>query len=304
MKQRSLQWASSNLFKRNINFIKKPLLGKEATSQSKIQSTIAIHSDFSIHSSFSFHTHSTLFAFPLKATANPNTTSTQPKETHQLDVQHGAEIQQIITEHYNAHTPLFVSTGRNIEHGPYLDTKQLESNYITERKPLKGFSEYLAYSIVRCIKGIIHAFFGKNYIHHALCLEAIASIPGVVMGTIKHYAFIIRLRRTVSVDSSVMFDEAENENMHLMIWTQITSPTFVEQEAIQSYTQLLEDIDSDISRYSSIHIPEVALKYYNLDPVKSELRDLVLAIRADECHHRDFHRLKSYWKEDLQKFSV
>lgn len=48
----------------------------------------------------------------------------------------------------------------------------------------------------------------------------------------------------------------------------------------------------------------IALKYYKLDPSKSELRDLVLAIRADECHHRDFHRLKSYLKEDLQQFSV
>lgn len=152
MKARPSLWASSTgyLFKQNTNLITNPHLNNQSTAKTQ---------SLTIHSSFSFHTHSTLFT--LKA-IHPKATSNDQNEINQLDSHQRRQIQHIITEHYNAHTPLFVSTSRNIDHGPYLDTKQLESSYITERKPLKGVSEYLAYSMVRCIKGLIHTFFGKS----------------------------------------------------------------------------------------------------------------------------------------------
>lgn len=59
---------------------------------------------------------------------------------------------------------------------------------------------------------------------------------------------------------------------------------YLEEEAIVSYTRFLEEIDA--GRIENIAAPDIAIEYWNLSP-SARLRDVVLAVRADEAAHRD-----------------
>ncbi len=59
---------------------------------------------------------------------------------------------------------------------------------------------------------------------------------------------------------------------------------YLEEEAVTSYTQYLEQIDSGV--LENIEAPDIAKEYWNL-PDDAHLRDVVLVIRADEAAHRD-----------------
>ena len=115
-----------------------------------------------------------------------------------------------------------------------------------------------------------------------------------------------------------LLDEAENERMHLMIFIEIAKPNwferllimfaqfvfwhfyfilyvffpqtahrmvgYFEDQAVISYTQYLEEIDA--GRIENIEAPNIAKDYYGLD-YDSTLRDVVIAVRADEQGHAD-----------------
>jgi ubiquinol oxidase len=59
---------------------------------------------------------------------------------------------------------------------------------------------------------------------------------------------------------------------------------YLEEEAINSYTEYLAKIDS--GSVKNVPAPQIAVDYWRL-PVGASLRDLVIAIRNDEVHHRD-----------------
>ena len=59
---------------------------------------------------------------------------------------------------------------------------------------------------------------------------------------------------------------------------------YFEEEAVYSYTEYLADIDSGVSE--NIVAPQIAIDYWNL-AADARLRDVVLAVRNDEAHHRD-----------------
>ena len=59
---------------------------------------------------------------------------------------------------------------------------------------------------------------------------------------------------------------------------------YFEEQAIVSYTQYLEQIDSGM--IDNVPAPRIALDYWRL-PANARLRDVVLAVRADEAEHRD-----------------
>jgi len=115
-----------------------------------------------------------------------------------------------------------------------------------------------------------------------------------------------------------LLEEAENERMHLMVFVEIAKPNrlerfliflaqgvffnlyfilylfaprtahrivgYFEEEAVFSYTEYLKEIDVD--RDENIPAPQIAIDYWNL-PEDARLRDVILAVRADECAHRD-----------------
>jgi ubiquinol oxidase len=112
--------------------------------------------------------------------------------------------------------------------------------------------------------------------------------------------------------------EAENERMHLLTWMKVTKPSlleralvvgvqggffcvyfllylfspqtahrvvgYLEEEAIISYTQMLAEIDR--GAIPNLPAPDIAIQYWRL-PKTATLRDVTLAIRADEAMHRD-----------------
>ena len=115
-----------------------------------------------------------------------------------------------------------------------------------------------------------------------------------------------------------LLDEAENERMHLMTFIHVAQPArwerwlillaqgafynaffllylvsprtahrvvgYLEEEAVVSYSQYLEEIDA--GRLENPPAPEIAIDYWKL-PADASLRDVVLAVRDDEAGHRD-----------------
>ncbi|HEV2612893.1 MAG TPA: alternative oxidase, partial [Noviherbaspirillum sp.] len=59
---------------------------------------------------------------------------------------------------------------------------------------------------------------------------------------------------------------------------------YFEEEAVYSYSEYLNGIDN--GTYENVPAPALAIRYWNL-PADARLRDVVIAVRADEAGHRD-----------------
>jgi len=184
------------------------------------------------------------------------------------------------------------------------------------REP-SGFSDRFAFALVRFMRFFADVFFAGRYGHRAVVLETVAAVPGMVGGALQH---LRSLRRLKDDDNWIrtLLDEAENERMHLMTFLHIARPTrlerfiivvaqgvfynaffllyilatrtahrvvgYLEEEAVLSYTEYLEGIDS--GRYENVPAPPMAIRYWKL-PEDATLREVVEAVRADEAGHRD-----------------
>ncbi len=184
------------------------------------------------------------------------------------------------------------------------------------RKP-KTLEDHIALRIVRFMRLFADAFFKKRYGHRAVVLETVAAIPGMIAGMLRH----LRSLRRIEDDHGwikELLDEAENERMHLMTFIHIAQPStlerfliiaaqgifytlylimyvfsaktahrlvgYLEEEAVISYTQYLEEIER--GRIPNSDIPQIARDYWNLSQ-DARLKDLIVVIRNDECKHRD-----------------
>ena len=188
---------------------------------------------------------------------------------------------------------------------------------LTTRHQPSTLSDRVAYSFTKMLRFLADTFFAKRYGHRAVVLETVAAVPGMVGATLQH---LKSLRRMQSDGDWIhtLLDEAENERMHLMTFIEIAKPTllerwlvliaqgvfyngffllylissrtahravgYFEEEAIVSYTQYLAEIDS--GRIENIAAPQIAIDYWKLVP-DARLRDVVIAVRADEAGHRD-----------------
>jgi ubiquinol oxidase len=180
----------------------------------------------------------------------------------------------------------------------------------------QDFSDKFALKFVKFLRFCADKFFAKRYGHRAIVLETVAAVPGMVGGTLQH----LRSLRRMEDDGGLirkLLDEAENERMHLMTFVHIARPTkferllillgqgifynvfflmylisprtahrvvgYFEEEAVVSYSHYLGEIDA--GKHENVLAPRVATDYWNLAP-GAHLRDVVLAIRADEAAHR------------------
>ncbi len=180
-----------------------------------------------------------------------------------------------------------------------------------------GISDRIALAITKFLRFCADTFFAKRYGHRAIVLETVAAVPGMVAATLTH----LRCLRNMTDDKGwihILLDEAENERMHLMTFVAIARPTrfervvilaaqwifyvfffflylasaktahrlvgYFEEEAVISYTLYLREIDE--GRSPNVPAPEIARTYWKL-PADATLRDVVLAVRNDEAHHRD-----------------
>jgi ubiquinol oxidase len=179
------------------------------------------------------------------------------------------------------------------------------------------WSDRVALGITRGLRFLADAFFAKRYGNRAIVLETVAAVPGLVGAALVH----LRCLRWMRDDHGwirALMEEAENERMHLMTFIEIARPSWLErmlvlgaqagfftfflllylasprtahrlvgyfeEQAVVSYTQYLAEIDA--GRVENVPAPGLAIAYWRL-PASARLRDVVLAVRADECGHRD-----------------
>lgn len=184
------------------------------------------------------------------------------------------------------------------------------------REP-QDLSDRFAYAFTKLLRFFADTFFARRYGHRAVVLETVAAVPGMVGGALQH----LRALRRMESDGGwirTLLEEAENERMHLMTFIHIARPTrlerllvllaqgvfynlffvlylvspksahrvvgYFEEEAVYSYTEYLAGIDD--GTIANVAAPRIAIDYWKLAP-DARLRDVVLAIRADEGHHRD-----------------
>ena len=181
----------------------------------------------------------------------------------------------------------------------------------------QNFSDKFAYAVTKFLRFFADAFFARRYGHRAIVLETIAAVPGMVGGALQHLRSLRRMKSDHGWIHTLL-EEAENERMHLMTFVQIAQPTtferllillaqviffnlffllylissktahrvvgYFEEEAIISYTEYLEGVDT--GTYPNIAAPQIAIDYWKLAP-DARLHDVIVAIRADEAHHRD-----------------
>lgn len=191
-------------------------------------------------------------------------------------------------------------------------TLPLEPHFAPE-----NFRDRCAYACVKLLRFFADTFFARRYSHRAVVLETVAAVPGMVGGSLQH----LRALRRMESDHGwirTLIDEAENERMHLMTFIEIARPTrferllillaqgvfynvffllyllsprtahrfvgYLEEEAVYSYTEYLAGVDN--GTYSNVPAPRIAIDYWNLAP-DARLREVIIAVRADEAKHRD-----------------
>lgn len=156
----------------------------------------------------------------------------------------------------------------------------------------------------------------EMWLRRILFLETVAGVPGMVAGMARH----LKSLRTMSKDSGwihTLLEEAENERMHLLVFLTLKQPGlffrcmvitaqgiffnmyfaaylvspktchafvgYLEEEAVKTYTHALKEIDAG-RLWSDRAAPAIGVEYWKLAE-KATMRDLVLAVRADEAAH-------------------
>ncbi len=179
------------------------------------------------------------------------------------------------------------------------------------------FSDRVARAITTFLRLLADVFFARRYGHRAVVLETVAAVPGMVGGALQHLKSLRRLEDDHGWIRTLL-DEAENERMHLMTFIHIAKPSmferllvllaqgvfyncffllylvsprtahrvvgYFEEEAVISYTEYLAGVDAGI--YANVPAPQIAIDYWKLPP-DAKLREVILAVRADEAGHRD-----------------
>lgn len=190
---------------------------------------------------------------------------------------------------------------------------------LDSHKRPEGVSDRIALGIVKFMRVFADAFFSKRYGHRAVVLETVAAVPGMVGGMLQHLKSLRHIREDEGWIRELL-DEAENERMHLMTFINIAKPSFLErvlimvgqavffnayfflylfapktahrvvgyleEEAVISYTGYLAQVDSGF--VENVAAPKIAINYWKLAP-DARLRDVIIAVRADEANHRDIN---------------
>ncbi|KAK8561381.1 hypothetical protein V6N13_149434 [Hibiscus sabdariffa] len=151
----------------------------------------------------------------------------------------------------------------------------------------------------------------------------VTAVPGMVGGMLLHLKSLRKFQHSGGWIKALL-EEAENERMHLMTMVELVQPKwyerllvlaaqgvyfnaffliyvtspklahrfvgYLEEEAIISYTEYLEAIES--GEVENVPAPAIAIDYWRL-PKDATLKDVITVIRADEAHHRDVNHFAS-----------
>ena len=179
-------------------------------------------------------------------------------------------------------------------------------------------SDWFARSMTAFFRFFADAFFARRYGHRAVVLETVAGVPGMVAGMWVHLKSLRQAKTGYGPLIRELLAEAENERMHLMFFIDIAHPNWLErlliliaqlvfmayylvlyivspktahkmihyfeEEAVQSYTSYLEEIQA--GRIEDVPAPQLAIQYYELH-TDARLSDMIFRVRADEQGHSD-----------------
>jgi len=240
------------------------------------------------------------------------------------------EAERLIARAYARHKAL-ANTDKSFP--PSLAVVDLESPHFAKQQhyEAKTTGDRVAKKIVEYAEKLMHLFFREKYDHHAVTLETVAAVPGIVGAAHRHLRSLRCMKRDHGWINPLQ-EEAENERLHLLIWMQHTKPTrleralvmaaqgvyvlaysvlmylsprtahrtvgYLEECAQRAYTDYLAAVDS--GAIPNVPAGEIAKRYYRL-PDDATLRDVILHVRADECMHRDFnHHLSDLYDNKEQ----
>ncbi len=181
----------------------------------------------------------------------------------------------------------------------------------------KDFRDKVAKKIVHLSAEGATFLFQERYGHRAVVLETIASVPGMVGGLFQHLKSL-RFIRDDNGWIKALLDEAENERLHLLIYSEIAKPTiferlliiivqfffciiysilyllstrtahrvvgYLEEEAIHSYERYLELVHE--GKHENIPATVLAISYWKLKE-DARLTEMIEATIIDEMLHRD-----------------
>ncbi|KAH9505780.1 Alternative oxidase, mitochondrial precursor [Bulinus truncatus] len=221
--------------------------------------------------------------------------------------------------------------------------EQLHNIEITHRKPegVVDKMAYKTVQLFRSAFDLFSGFkYGptneRKWINRICFLETVAGVPGMVAAMMRHMRSLRRMQRDQGWIHTLL-EEAENERMHLLTALQLKQPSllfrlsvigsqgcfvtmfaisymfsarfchrfvgYLEEEAVKTYTKCLEDIEhGNMKHWKTQLAPEVAVRYWKLKP-DATMKDVILAIRADEAHHRVVnHCLASLKKDEFNPY--
>jgi len=174
-----------------------------------------------------------------------------------------------------------------------------------------------------------------RWLRRIIFLETVAGVPGMVGGMLRH----LRSLRLMQGDQgwiNTLLEEAENERMHLLTFmgmrqpgrlfrsavivaqgvmfnllfvAYLLSPKFchslvgyLEEEAVKTYTHAIKDVDAG-RVWAGQPAPPIAQAYWKLAH-DATMRDLLLAVRADEaCHSHVNHTFAGLPQDEVNPFT-
>lgn len=197
----------------------------------------------------------------------------------------------------------------------------------THMKPSQ-LADRVALAGIRCVRAAFDVCSGYAFgpitehklLRRIIFLETVAGIPGMVAGSLRHLDSLRKMRRDQGWIHTLL-EEAENERMHLMCFTELKNPGklfqlaamaaqgvfwnvyfvayllspslchrfvgYLEEEAVRTYTKAIEAYDAgQLGSWQSMAAPTLAKQYWYLAD-DATMRDVLLAVRADESNHRD-----------------
>ena len=160
-----------------------------------------------------------------------------------------------------------------------------------------------------------------RWLQRIIFLETVAALPGMVGGAVRHL-HSLRLMKRDSGWIHTLLEEAENERMHLLTFIQLRQPGllfrgavlltqglvfnclfaayllspktchrfvgYLEEEAVKTYTRAIADLDAGfLPDWKHMAAPPLAMEYWKLRS-DATMRDLLLAVRADEAVRSQF----------------
>lgn len=177
----------------------------------------------------------------------------------------------------------------------------------------------------------------QKFLRRFLFLETVAGVPGMVGGMLRHLQSL-RLMRRDNGWIHTLLEEAENERMHLLTFLQLRQPGilfrgmvlvaqgvfcnvyflsyllaprvchsfvgYLEEEAVRTYTHAIKDLEAGkLPQWTNLAAPDIAIAYWRLNK-DAKMRDVLLAVRADEaCHSHVNHTFSAIKPTEANPFT-